>query len=56
MTTIVLKVTPLEAGRLEFAAKILEETVAWRLVEAPLDAATIPLGAAVKGAAPRLAN
>ena len=40
----------------EFAAKILEETVAWRLVEAPLDAATIPLGAAVKGAAPRLAN
>jgi UDP-3-O-[3-hydroxymyristoyl] N-acetylglucosamine deacetylase len=40
----------------EFAAKILEETGAWRLVEAPLDAATIPLGAAVKGSEPRLAN
>ena len=39
----------------EFAAKILEETHAWRLVEAPLDAA-VPLPVAVKSAAPRLAN
>ena len=27
----------------EFAAKILEETQSWRLVEAPLDAAVLPL-------------
>src|SRR5436853_7633501 len=40
----------------EFAAKILEETHAWRLVEAPIDAAALPLSAAVKAAAPRLAN
>jgi UDP-3-O-[3-hydroxymyristoyl] N-acetylglucosamine deacetylase len=40
-----------------FAAKILEETQAWRLVEAPVDGAS-PIGAPlpVKGAAPRLAN
>src|SRR5438445_4952750 len=40
----------------EFAGRILEETQAWRLVEAPFDAATLPLGATVKRAAPRLAN
>jgi UDP-3-O-[3-hydroxymyristoyl] N-acetylglucosamine deacetylase len=40
----------------EFAAKILEETHAWRLVEAPLDALALPLSAAVKTVAPRLAN
>src|SRR2546423_6253119 len=43
----------------EFAAKILEETHAWRLVEAPLvDGAVLPASIAVKGAAaaPRLAN
>jgi len=40
----------------EFAAKILEETQSWRLIEAPLDAPVLPLAAAVKTAAPRLAN
>ena len=40
----------------EFAAKILEETNAWRLVESPVDVASLPLGARVKGAAARLAN
>ena len=40
----------------EFAAKILEETHAWRLVEAPLDQAALPVGGAVKHAVPRLAN
>src|SRR3989454_3470374 len=40
----------------EFAGRILEATQAWRLVEAPFDAATLPLGATVKRAAPRLAN
>src|SRR5437667_12302266 len=40
----------------EFAAKILEETHAWRLVEAPvLDPALLPASIRVK-AAPRLAN
>src|SRR3989440_6715091 len=39
----------------EFAAKILEEAQAWRLVELPVDAA-LPIGAAVKHVAPRLAN
>jgi UDP-3-O-[3-hydroxymyristoyl] N-acetylglucosamine deacetylase len=39
----------------EFAAKILEETNAWRLVEAPVDNA-VALPVAVKDAAPRLAN
>ncbi|HYM24029.1 MAG TPA: UDP-3-O-acyl-N-acetylglucosamine deacetylase [Vicinamibacterales bacterium] len=41
----------------EFAAKILEETQAWRLVEAPVDTA-VPIGAIpVKGTLPaRLAN
>src|SRR6187402_1034825 len=32
----------------EFAAKILEETHAWRLVEAPLDPASLPVGVQVK--------
>src|SRR5216684_4930063 len=32
----------------EFAAKILEETHAWRLVEAPLDLAPLPMAARVK--------
>jgi UDP-3-O-[3-hydroxymyristoyl] N-acetylglucosamine deacetylase len=40
----------------EFAAKILDETHAWRLVEAPADGVALPLPAAVKAAAPRLAN
>ncbi len=40
----------------EFAAKILEETSAWRIIEAPLDPASLPVVAAVKIAAPRLAN
>jgi UDP-3-O-[3-hydroxymyristoyl] N-acetylglucosamine deacetylase len=41
----------------EFAAKILDETHAWRLVEAPTaDAAALPLPLSVKTAAPRLAN
>src|SRR5690349_15460990 len=40
----------------EFAAKILEESSAWRLVEAPVDVPALPLTAAVKTVAPRLAN
>ena len=40
----------------EFAAKILEETQAWRLVEASMDAIPLPLPLRIKGAAPRLAN
>ena len=39
----------------EFAAKILEESQSWRLVES-VDAAPVPLAAAVKNVAPRLAN
>jgi len=39
----------------EFAAKILEETHAWRIVEAPADA-MLPLPATVKNVAARLAN
>src|SRR5262245_22966607 len=39
----------------EFVAKILEETHAWRIGEAPADAAVISLPA-VKSVAPRLAN
>jgi UDP-3-O-[3-hydroxymyristoyl] N-acetylglucosamine deacetylase len=40
----------------EFAARILEETQSWRLVEAPADApAAIPVGLGA-AAAPRLAN
>src|SRR5476651_1924208 len=40
----------------EFAAKILEETNAWRLVESPFEGALAPLPAGVKHAAPRLAR
>jgi len=39
----------------EFAAKILEETHAWRLVEAPAET-IVPLPVSVKDAAARLAN
>jgi UDP-3-O-[3-hydroxymyristoyl] N-acetylglucosamine deacetylase len=39
----------------EFAAKILEETHAWRLVESPFDT-TVPMTVPVGDAAPRLAN
>ena len=39
----------------EFAAKILEETQSWRLVEAPLDAPALPLAASAHATA-RLAN
>jgi len=38
-----------------FAARILEERDAWRLVEAPADADVVPVGAKVRAAA-RLAN
>src|SRR3982751_956519 len=40
----------------EFAAKILEESQSWRLVETPVETASLPLAAAVKTVAPRLAN
>ena len=41
----------------EFAAKILDETHAWRLVEAPVDAVGAPVPVPVKDVvAPRLAN
>jgi UDP-3-O-[3-hydroxymyristoyl] N-acetylglucosamine deacetylase len=39
----------------EFAAKILEETAAWRLVEAPFDT-PVPVVARAKTPVPRLAN
>src|SRR5947208_10297762 len=39
----------------EFAAKILEESQSWRLVET-VETAPLPLTAAVKAVAPRLAN
>jgi UDP-3-O-[3-hydroxymyristoyl] N-acetylglucosamine deacetylase len=39
----------------EFAAKILEETEAWRLVQTPLDVA-LPISSAIKAPAPRLAS
>jgi UDP-3-O-[3-hydroxymyristoyl] N-acetylglucosamine deacetylase len=39
----------------EFAAKILEETQAWRLVEAPIEG-VLPVPVPVKSPAPRLAN
>src|SRR6187455_1334489 len=39
----------------EFAAKILEETQAWRLVETPVES-TAPLGASAKTVLPRLAH
>ena len=40
----------------EFAAKILEETSAWRLVEAPFDGVALPAAAAAKAAVLPLAN
>jgi UDP-3-O-[3-hydroxymyristoyl] N-acetylglucosamine deacetylase len=40
----------------EFAAKILEDTHAWRLVEMPIETATVPLGVAAKHPASRLAT
>jgi UDP-3-O-[3-hydroxymyristoyl] N-acetylglucosamine deacetylase len=42
----------------EFAAKIVEESHAWRLIEAPagIADAVIPLPVSIKSAAPRLAN
>src|SRR5262245_18632378 len=44
-----------QALHTEFATKVLEETQSWRLVEAPMDG-TVPLPAAVRDVAPRLAN
>jgi UDP-3-O-[3-hydroxymyristoyl] N-acetylglucosamine deacetylase len=40
----------------EFAAKILEETHAWRLIEAPFDSAMLPAAMPAKAPAPRLAS
>jgi UDP-3-O-[3-hydroxymyristoyl] N-acetylglucosamine deacetylase len=45
----------------EFAAKILEESSSWRLVETPAGlhepaGAAVPMSVSVKGTAPRLAN
>jgi len=40
----------------EFAAKILEESHAWRLVESPFEPVTAPMGLPIKGIAHRLAN
>jgi UDP-3-O-[3-hydroxymyristoyl] N-acetylglucosamine deacetylase len=40
----------------EFAGKILEETNAWRLVEAGVEPIGLPVGVSVKVPAPRLAN
>ena len=40
----------------EFAAKILEESQAWRLVESPFEPVSAPVGLPVKDMAPRLAN
>jgi UDP-3-O-[3-hydroxymyristoyl] N-acetylglucosamine deacetylase len=40
----------------EFAAKILEETSAWRLVETPFDGVVLPAAATKAAALPRLAN
>src|SRR5262245_24688676 len=40
----------------EFAAKILEETDSWRLVEAPVEGVAQTLPVSVKSAEPRLAN
>jgi len=39
----------------EFAAKILQETQAWRLIEAPLDV-PVPVAGAIPAPVPRLAN
>ena len=40
----------------EFAAKILEESQAWRLVDAPAGDAAVSLPVSVKNASPRLAT
>jgi UDP-3-O-[3-hydroxymyristoyl] N-acetylglucosamine deacetylase len=40
----------------EFAAKILEETSAWRLVEAPFDGVVLPAAATKAAVLPHLAN
>jgi UDP-3-O-[3-hydroxymyristoyl] N-acetylglucosamine deacetylase len=40
----------------EFAAKILEETHAWRLVEAPSDTVALPVAAAARTAAPAFSH
>jgi UDP-3-O-[3-hydroxymyristoyl] N-acetylglucosamine deacetylase len=40
----------------EFAARILEETHAWRLVEMPVESAALPAGLTAKHAVPRLAS
>jgi len=40
----------------EFAAKILEESQSWRLVESPLEPVSAPVAVPVKDMAPRLAN
>src|SRR4029450_348044 len=40
----------------EFAVKILEETHAWRLIEAPIEPVALPVGLAAKPVVPRLAN
>src|SRR5499427_1742316 len=40
----------------EFAARILEETQSWRLVESPTESLTLPAAAHAKGQVPRLAN
>ena len=40
----------------EFAAKILEETSAWRLVEAPFEGVVLPAAATKAAVLPRLAN
>ena len=39
-----------------FAAKVLEETHAWRLVQSPDEATALPLTAPIKGTVPRLAD
>ena len=39
-----------------FAAKVLEETHAWRLAQSPDEATSLPLASPVKGATPRLAD
>jgi len=40
----------------EFAARILEETQAWRLVESPTETVTLHGAAHAKGQLPRLVN
>jgi UDP-3-O-[3-hydroxymyristoyl] N-acetylglucosamine deacetylase len=41
----------------EFAARILEETECWRLIEAPpVEQPALPVGATIKAASPRLAH